>query len=187
LQKYWRDYLFLFLIAGTVVFLDQWTKGLIRQNLAIGEVYRPDSVLSQFVRIVHWKNMGAAFGIFQQMGKIFMMLSFVVGAFIIFYFPRVPRQDWIVRLAMALLLGGAVGNLIDRLNQGYVTDYISILNFPVFNVADLSISTGVVILFLGMWRQEQVKKTSEPASLENQESLHSDRKLKAIPEEESGE
>jgi signal peptidase II len=164
LRKYLSDYLSLFLVAGLIIVLDQATKYLIRSNLELGEIYRADLWITQFVRIVHWQNTGAAFGMFQSLGNVFMILSMVVSVAIIYYYPQVPRQDWLVRLAMAMLLGGAVGNLIDRLYQGYVTDFISVGEFPVFNIADACISMGVVVLFLGMWLQEKQKKTSPEAA-----------------------
>jgi len=161
LRKYLADYGSLFLVAGLIVLLDQLTKYIIRSNLAIGEIYRPELWINQFARIVHWQNTGAAFGMFQSLGNVFMILSMVVSAAIIYYYPQVPRQDWLIRLAMAMLLGGAVGNLIDRLTLGYVVDFISVGKFPVFNVADACISMGVVVLFIGMWLQEMEKKASE--------------------------
>lgn len=160
MRKYLSDYVSLFLIAGLIVLLDQLTKYLIRTNLALGEIYRPDLWITQIARIVHWQNTGAAFGMFQSLGNVFMVLSMIVSAAIIYYYPQVPRQDKLIRLAMAMLLGGAVGNLIDRLYQGYVTDFISISEFPVFNIADASISLGVVVLFVGLWLQEREKEAS---------------------------
>jgi signal peptidase II len=170
LRKFIPDYLFLFLIAGVIILADQATKYLIQTNLAMSEIYRPDLWISQYVRIVHWKNYGAAFGIFQNLSGVFTVLSFLVSLAIIYYFPQVPRQDWLVRVSMAMLFGGAVGNLIDRLRQGYVTDFISVGNFPVFNIADASISTGVVVLFIAMWLQER-QKNRDAAAGEHPESL----------------
>jgi signal peptidase II len=158
LKKYLSDYGSLFLIAGLIILLDQATKYIIRTNLALGEVYRPELWITQFARIVHWQNTGAAFGMFQSLGNVFMILSMIVSAAIIYYYPQVPRQDKLIRLAMAMLLGGAVGNLIDRLYQGYVTDFVSVGEFPVFNIADACISLGVVVLFVGMWFQERENK-----------------------------
>jgi signal peptidase II len=152
------DYLSIFLVSGVIVILDQITKAWIRQNLMIGEVYRPELWLSNYARLIYWKNTGAAFGIFQNLGGVFMVLSIIVAGIILFYYPQIPRRDWLIRLSMALLLGGAVGNLIDRLTLGHVVDFISVGNFPVFNIADASISTGVVVLFIGMWVQERRKK-----------------------------
>lgn len=161
LKKHLADYAFLFLVAGGIILVDQVSKYIIRANLAIGEVYRPELWITEFARIVHWQNTGAAFGMFQSLGNVFMILSIIVSATIIYYFPQVPRQDWLIRLAMAMLLGGAVGNLIDRLNLGYVVDFVSVGEFPVFNVADASISLGVVVLFIGMWMQERQKKAEQ--------------------------
>ena len=96
----------------------------------------------------------------QGLGDIFTILAILVAVAIIYYFPQVSREDWALRLAMGLQLGGAIGNLIDRISSGYVTDFISIGTFPVFNVADASISIGVAILILGMW----VKERDHPAS-----------------------
>jgi len=170
LKKYFNDYIVLFSIAGGIVLLDQITKRIIESNLAYGEVFRPDFWLSQYVRLVNWHNTGAAFGLFQNMNPVFTVLAFIVAGVIIFYDPHVPRHEWALRLAMCLQLGGATGNLVDRLRQGFVTDFVSVGNFPVFNVADSSISIGVVVLFLGLWISErnlaQAKQSSEPAQTE---------------------
>jgi signal peptidase II len=161
LKQRLSDYAFLLLIAGTIVALDQASKYLVQANLAMGEVYRPELWLSQYVRVVHLHNRGAAIGIFPGLGNVFMILAMLVSAGILYYYPRIARQDWLVRLSLALVLGGAVGNMIDRLQQGYVTDFISLLNIPVLNLADISILTGVLILFIGLWRKEQRKKPGQ--------------------------
>ena len=97
----------------------------------------------------------------QGFSLVFTVLAIIVSLAILYYFPQVPKQDGPLRLAMGLQLGGAVGNLIDRLNQGYVTDFISLGTFPVFNVADSSISVGVAVLVVGMWIKERKEKQSE--------------------------
>ena len=150
--------MFLFAIAGLIVALDQWTKNLVRANLALGETWLPDSLtwLSPYARIVHWYNMGAAFGMFQSGSMVFTVLAIIVISAIIYYFPRVDGHDWTLRIAMSMQLAGAAGNLIDRLTQGgRVTDFISVGTFPVFNIADASISTGTAILLLGVYLQER--------------------------------
>jgi signal peptidase II len=95
---------------------------------------------------------------FQSYGIIFTALAILVSGAIIFYYPQVPREDWPLRIALGMQLGGAVGNLIDRLTRGFVTDWISVGKFPVFNIADSSISMGVVVLILGMWILERKQK-----------------------------
>jgi signal peptidase II len=158
LKKYLRDYLGLGIVAGIVIGLDQWIKALIRSQLAFGEIWSPWPWLTPYARLVHWRNSGAAFGMLQGFGDVFTLLAIVVAGAILYYYPQVTRQDWYLRLAMGLQLGGAVGNLIDRLAQGYVTDFISVGSFPVFNIADSSISIGVAILVIGIWLKEKKEK-----------------------------
>ncbi len=158
MKKYIKDYAFLLSIAGVIIGLDQWTKILVRQNLGPADRWSPWPWLEPYVRIVNWHNTGAAFGMLQDFGKVFMVLAILVSLAILYYFPRVERNDWLVRLALSLQLGGAVGNLIDRFYQGYVTDFISVGTFAVFNVADASISVGVAVLLLGVWLKEREEK-----------------------------
>ena len=152
------DYLFLFGIAGFIIAVDQWTKWWVRTNLASGETWAPWPWIEPYARFIHWHNTGAAFGMFQGMNTVFMVLAIIVSGIIIYYFPQVPRADFYLRLPMAMQLGGALGNLIDRFRDGYVTDFVSLGTFAVFNVADASISVGVAILFLGLlWHDHQAK------------------------------
>ena len=143
--------------VGLIILLDQWTKLWVRSNIAFGESWGPEW-LAPFARIVHWFNTGAAFGLFQGMGTVFIILAFVISIAILIYYPRVPRQDWTLRLAMSLQMAGALGNLIDRLTIGHVTDFIAIGSFPVWNIADASITVGVFVLLLGIWLQERREK-----------------------------
>lgn len=162
-MKQIREYAFLFGVAGLIVALDQWTKWLVRTNLPEGGTWLPEWLdwLSPYARVIHWNNSGAAFGMFQGASTVFAALAFVVIAAILYYYPRVERADWTLRLAMAMQLAGALGNLIDRLLfKGMVTDFISVGTFPVFNVADASISVGVVILLLGAWFKERKEKSN---------------------------
>ena len=156
IQKYWP----IATIAALIVALDQWTKWLVRVNIPDGGVWLPEALgwLSPYARIVHWHNTGAAFGMFQDAGMVFTVLAFIVIAAIIYYYPHVENSDWSLRLAMSMQLGGAIGNLIDRLTIGRVTDFISIGTFPVFNIADASISIGAAILLLGVWLTERSEK-----------------------------
>ena len=146
--------------AGLVVALDQWTKWLVRKNLPLQSTWLPESLewLNPYARIVHWHNSGAAVGMFQDAGIVFTVLAFIVIAAIFYYYPRVEPSDGSLRLAMGLQLGGALGNLVDRLTMGKVTDFLSVGTFPVFNVADASISMGVVVLLLSVWLKERADR-----------------------------
>ena len=167
-QNYWG----IFTIATVIIALDQWTKWLVRTHIPAGQSWLPDALLwlSPYARIVHWYNRGAAFGIFQQGSMIFTVLAFIVSAAIIYYYPQVSKTDWPLRLAMSMQLGGAIGNLIDRLTIGHVTDFISVGTFPVFNIADSSISIGCVVLLLGVWWQERLTKKEKAQASSDQPS-----------------
>ena len=168
MKKYFWDYVFLLSIALIIVILDQWTKNMVRTLIPFGQSWSPWSWLEPYVRIVHWQNTGAAFGMFQRFGMVFTVLAFIVSIGILYYYPQVPRKDWAMRLAMAMMLGGAVGNLIDRLTQGTVTDFVSVGTFAVFNVADACISVGTLILILALWNSERKqKKLAETSQLQS--------------------
>lgn len=156
----WQHYAELLALAGTILVLDQLTKSWVRANLALGEAWMPWSWLAPYARIVNWRNDGAVFGLFQGKGDIFMILALVVVALIIYYFPRIGEDEWPLRLAMGLQLGGALGNLADRILFGHVTDFISVGNFWVFNIADASVTLGAGVLLL-MLIFEQRKENVE--------------------------
>ena len=150
------DYLLLLFVGGVLIGLDQWTKALVRLNIAIGADWLPSGLswLMPFARIRRTENSGAAFGIFQNGNLVFSILAVIVICLIIYYYPRVSRADAWLRIAMAMQFAGAAGNLIDRLLFAHVTDFISVGTFAIFNVADASISTGVVVLLIGVWLKE---------------------------------
>ena len=174
MKNVFKNYWGIFIIAGVIVALDQWTKWLVRTNIPSGQSWLPESLqwLSPYARIVHWYNRGAAFGMFQEGSMVFTVLAFIVIAAIIYYYPQVSKADWPLRLAMSMQLGGALGNLIDRLTIGHVTDFLSVGTFPVFNIADASITMGCVVLLLGVWWQERAAKKE---------------KMQAAPPEHPGE
>ena len=160
MKKFLRSYGLLFSVAGVIVILDQVTKSLVRTNLAEGEMWSPWAWLLPYIRVVHIQNSGAAFGMLPGLSMVFTILSIVVVIAILYFFPRIPRQDWVLRLALCLQFGGALGNLLDRLYQGYVTDFVSVMSFAVFNVADACISIGVTILILDIWFKEKKKDSA---------------------------
>ena len=167
-----KNYAVLFLLAAVVIGLDQWAKLRVR-TLQLGEVWLPSGFewLAPYARIVHWYNTGAAFGSFAGYGWVFTILAFVVVGLIIYYYPQVDDTDWWLKLAMGMQMGGALGNVVDRLtNHGQVTDFISVGNFAVFNLADASITSGVVILLIGVWYKEmkERKLASEKVAMENE-------------------
>ena len=150
--------------------LDQVTKSFVRDNLAIGHTWMPWEWLEPYVRFIHWQNTGVAFGMFQGMGIVFAILAAIVSVGLVIYYPRLHQGSWLVKLAMGLMLGGALGNLIDRIIQGYVTDFISVGTFAVFNIADSGITVGTGVLVLGIYLLERKQKREQLAEIESRVS-----------------
>ncbi|MGQ0601419.1 MAG: signal peptidase II [Anaerolineales bacterium] len=151
-----------FWVAGLVILIDQYTKYLVRSNLAVGEQWMPIEGLAPYFRLLYIENNGAAFGMFQSGGTVFTIVAILVSAVIVYYAARLGDGQWLLRFVLGLQLGGAIGNLIDRLVNGPVTDFFNVLGFlntPIFNVADLSITTGVILLVLLMWRESREAKS----------------------------
>ena len=122
--------------------LDQFTKFLVVSYLP----YRASYPFRGFFRFTHTHNTGSAFGILQGMNDWLIWIS-VVGVFVLIMIYRSqPRPSNLLRLSLALQLGGAFGNLVDRLRLGWVTDFIDIGPWPIFNLADASIVTGLILL-----------------------------------------
>ena len=133
-------------IPIVVVVLDQLTKAWLVANVARGEIHE---VVGEAVRLVYHQNSGALFGLFRDQAILFGLLSMVVIGLIVGYHARSGRSRYL-SIALGFLLGGAIGNLIDRLRLGYVVDFVDIgigdLRFYTFNVADAAISTAIVLL-----------------------------------------
>lgn len=175
MKKLLRTYLLLIIVAIVVISLDQYTKNIIRTNFELWtDVWAPWDWMLPYARIVHVPNTGVAFGMFQGSGNIFSIVNIIVVLIIIFYYPRVPQSDWSLRLAMSMQMSGAIGNLIDRLTIGHVTDFISVGTFPVFNIADASITCGVGVLIIGVWLSDREEKKKNSQIQDNETDLESD-------------
>jgi signal peptidase II len=140
-----------YLLAAVVVLVDQYSKHLVRTTLPLNSSWNPLDWLEPYARILYIQNTGAAFGLFKEAGLFFTAVAVIVTGVIVVYTQRLPTGHWWMRVALGMQLGGALGNLVDRLVFGTVTDFISVGNFAIFNVADASISLGVVFLAIIMW------------------------------------
>jgi signal peptidase II len=159
------SFLVLFGVALLVLALDQLAKWWVVASLPEGGWWSPVPGLWRVFRIVHTTNSGAAFGIFPRQGSFFILVAVVVVAAIVFFQHRLPVNGWLIRLTLGLQLGGAAGNLVDRLHYGSVIDFIDIGFWPIFNLADLAIVVGVAVLAYHLWREDQraINPSSFPA------------------------
>lgn len=135
------------LVLALVVLIDQVTKALVRNGVEIGE---EDSILPA-VTLVHVRNTGVAFGAFSGGGIIVVVLVALALSALLFYFVTHIDKP-LIWLPTGMLLGGSIGNIIDRVRDGAVTDFVKLPAWPAFNVADISITFGVLVL---LWVIEQ--------------------------------
>jgi len=148
-----RNALYLGLV-GLLVALDQSTKALVAGTV---DLYRSVPVIPGFFNITHIRNSGAIFGLFSNSDSLPVFIGLRVATvlalgFVVFYFIKTPAGATLARIALALILAGALGNFYDRLVKGYVTDfldfYIGQSHFPFFNVADSCITVGAALLII---------------------------------------
>lgn len=145
--------------AALVLLLDQLTKYLVIQLLSPGFSFP----FHGFFRFTHVHNSGSAFGILQGLNTPLIFVSFIGIIILVLIYRSQPHPSNLLRFSLALLLGGAFGNLVDRMRLGYVTDFIDIGPWPVFNLADASIITGLVILAWVLTRSGSPKEQTAPA------------------------
>jgi signal peptidase II len=129
------------LVLAVVVVIDRITKSAVKSGISVGDVHK----FLPGVNLVHVRNSGVAFGFFSGGGALVLGLTLVALGALVTYFVLRPRRP-LLWLPTGMLVGGAIGNLIDRLSSGSVTDFIKLPFWPAFNVADMSITFGVLAL-----------------------------------------
>jgi len=145
----------LFITAALVVILDQISKFLVSSFLETGQSI---TVIENFLYITYVRNPGAAFGMFPYQTTFFIVVTLVVTALIIYYYRFLSDNHKWLRFSLALQLGGALGNLIDRAREGYVVDFISFSIWPpVFNLADSAIVIGIGIFMVAFWSDPELR------------------------------
>jgi signal peptidase II len=141
-------------LAAVVFALDQATKLLIVQNIPLNQSWTLFPTLARVFKLTFITNTGAAFGMFPRFGNVFVIIAAVVILAIVLFYHYLPTQNFWIRVSLGLQLGGAMGNVLDRLVRGYVVDFVDIGFWPIFNLADLSIVIGVAILAYQLWDDE---------------------------------
>src|SRR5216683_5942839 len=155
------------LVAGIAVLvfaLDRITKIWVENNIPL---YESRQVVGDYVRIVHAQNTGAAFGLLPERTTLLSVLSVVAVIAIVYYYRQIASNSALVSATLGMQLGGAFGNLLDRIAQGYVVDFVDVgvgdIRFWAFNVADSSIVVGIILVTLALWYEEHRAATPKPA------------------------
>lgn len=170
-----KRWLILFGTTLSVLLVDQVTKLWVIDHLLLGETIQPLPFLSPFFQITRSFNNGAAFGFLPEVGDIFMVIAVFVVVGILFFYPRIPDEAVITRLATGMVAGGALGNALDRMTQGHVVDFIH-YQIPnvisnVSNLADHAIVIGVLLIIYESWRLEQIEKRQQEATITEQPDM----------------
>jgi signal peptidase II len=150
---------FYYIIAFLVILLDQATKWLVVKKMQIGESI---TVIEDFLYITSHRNRGAAWGILQGQMWFFYIITVIVIIGIIYYIQKYAKGKLLLGVSLGLMLGGAIGNFIDRVIRKEVVDFVNTFifsyDFPVFNIADSALVVGVGLLMLQMLREEREAK-----------------------------
>lgn len=133
-------------ITSGVLVLDQLIKSIVLKSLASGESF---SVIGRFLQIRLTHNSGMAFGILQGQSTLSIWMAVIVTGLILYYYDEIKQT--IPNIGLALVLGGTMGNLVDRIQFNYVIDYLDIWFWPVFNIADIALTVGVAFLIFAAW------------------------------------
>ncbi|QKS71505.1 signal peptidase II [Paenalkalicoccus suaedae] len=147
-----------YVIALVIIGLDQLTKWLVVRNMEIGESI---PIIENVIYLTSHRNAGAAFGILQGQQTLFVIATVIVCSVVVYMIKTQVKSPW-YGIALGLILGGAIGNFIDRVRQGEVVDfvdtYIFSYNFPIFNVADAALVVGVGIAIIYIFFEERSEK-----------------------------
>ncbi len=145
----------LFIIAASIIVLDQISKYFIVSLMQVGQSI---PLINNFLHITYVRNPGAAFGMLPYQTLFFILVTLVVAVLIIYYYRTLSDDHKWLRFGLALQLGGAIGNLIDRVMEGYVVDFIDFKIWPpVFNIADSAIVIGITIFIIAFWRDPELR------------------------------
>ncbi len=151
-------------IGGGVLALDQAIKNLVVQRLALGESWAPLPLLGEWLCITRSHNTGAAFGMFPMASNFFLLLALITVTLFLIGYPRLPEWARLSRIGTALIVGGALSNVVDRLRFDYVIDYVHIQLTRGFanisNFGDHAITAGVILLLVDQWLAERRREAA---------------------------
>jgi len=174
-----KKYSILLFVTAAILALDQYTKHLAVEYLKNGRIV---DVINGYFRLLYVENPGAAWGFLSQTASsfrlpFFYIISALAVLLIVYYFHKLSSNAWAMMISLSLILGGAIGNLVDRIKNNFVVDFIDWYyknnHWPTFNVADAAITAGVILMILAILLEkkgdEAVAAGSESGKAQDQE------------------
>ncbi|MFC4387333.1 signal peptidase II [Gracilibacillus marinus] len=151
--------MWIYVLASVVILLDQFSKWLVVKNMELGEQI---TIIRDIFYLTSHRNTGAAWGILAGQMMFFYIITLIVIGFVVYYIQKHAKESKLLGVALAFVLGGAIGNFIDRLFRKEVVDffdiYIGSYNYPIFNIADSALVVGVVLIFIATILEERRNK-----------------------------
>jgi len=173
-SKQTRRWILLLAIVAAVLAVDQISKRLVIETMEFQESITPIPALGSVFRITRSLNTGAAFGFLENAGDLFLIVALVIVVAMLIFYPRIPDEARLVRVAIGLVCGGALGNAMDRIQYEHVVDFIH-YRIPgvidnVSNIADHAIVLGVLLILYDNWRGERRKKQASTETVPSTET-----------------
>jgi signal peptidase II len=154
-NSYLKNISLFLMLSAIIVLIDQLLKKLVENKLGIGESI---VLLKNVFAITLNHNSGMAFGLFSGQYTFSLWIALIVVGLVVYYYDETENN--VQRTSLILILGGTIGNFIDRISYGYVIDYVQVSSFPIFNLADAALCIGVALLIIGYWKSEKKMQKS---------------------------
>jgi signal peptidase II len=135
--------MFFYVLALAILIIDQLFKYLVHQSMSLGQSI---PLLDGILKLTYVRNTGAAFSLFVGFSPYLLVIGVIVALAVIYFHYKIPARNYYLQTGLAFILGGSLGNLVDRIFRSYVIDYLDVTIWPVFNFADIMINIGVILI-----------------------------------------
>ena len=144
--------MYFYLIALVILIIDQFFKYLVHASMYLGQSI---PLIGNAIKLTYVRNTGAAFSLFIGFSPYLVAIGIVVVLAVIYFHYKIPAHKYYLQTGLAFVLGGSLGNLVDRIFRSYVVDYLDITIWPVFNFADIMINVGVILIAFKLFAKEK--------------------------------
>ena len=144
--------MFFYILALAILIIDQFLKFLVHHSMSLGQSI---PLLDGMLKLTYVRNTGAAFSLFIGFSPYLSLIGLMVILAVIYFHYKIPVRNYYLQTGLAFMLGGSLGNLVDRIFRSYVIDYLDITIWPVFNFADIMINVGVILIVFKLFAREK--------------------------------